>query len=311
MTGNGIGAKEAGAAQGADNARLHRPFGSAAEGPWQVSITPRSAGWSLTGLRVADLEPGGAVAFSTGPNEVLVLPLSGSCVVEAAGMRAELRGRADVFAGPTDFLYLPRDTDATLASAGGGRFAVPGARARRRLPPRHVDGRRVSSEARGAGICSRLVRNYCMPEQMAADRLMVCEVITPGGNWSSFPPHKHDEDRPGEESVLEEIYYFEVADGPHGPGSAYQRVYGSSPDRPLDVLAEVGGGDVVLVPHGWHGPAMATPGYDLYYLNAMAGPGERVWHICDDPAHAWVRGTWADQPVDPRVLNALAERRTA
>jgi 5-deoxy-glucuronate isomerase len=125
-------------------------------------------------------------------------------------------------------------------------------------------------------------------------------VLTPGGNWSSYPPHKHDEDRPGE-AVLEEIYYFEVAAGPAGPGVAYQRVYGH--DRSgSDVLAEVATGDVVLIPDGWHGPSMAAPGYDLYYLNVMAGPGEeRAWHICDDPAHAWVRDTWADSPTDPRL----------
>ena len=124
-------------------------------------------------------------------------------------------------------------------------------------------------------------------------------MFTPAGNWSSFPPHKHDTDRPGE-SVLEEIYYFEVADGPSGPGLAYQRVYGT-PDRPADVLAEVRSGDVVIVPHGWHGPSMAVPGYDLYYLNVMAGPGRREWLICDDPAHSWVREQWKNQPVDPRV----------
>jgi 5-deoxy-glucuronate isomerase len=101
--------------------------------------------------------------------------------------------------------------------------------------------------------------------------------------------------------VLEEIYYFEIADGPNGAGVAYQRVYGE-PDRPVEVLAEVRSGDVVLIPHGWHGPSMAAPGYDLYYLNVMAGPGEeRRWLICDDPAHAWVRGTWDGVPVDPRL----------
>jgi 5-deoxy-glucuronate isomerase len=124
-------------------------------------------------------------------------------------------------------------------------------------------------------------------------------VLTPAGNWSSYPPHKHDETRPGE-SELEEIYYFEVAGGPGGAGMAYQRVYGTA-QRPIDVLAEVRSGDVVLVPHGWHGPSMAVPGYDLYYLNVMAGPGERAWLICDDPAHAWVRATWTGQPTDPRL----------
>ena len=133
--------------------------------------------------------------------------------------------------------------------------------------------------------------------------LITCEVLTPAGNWSSYPPHKHDEHRgePQPEAELEEIYYFEVADGPTGPGVAYQRVYGTA-KRPVDVLAEVHSGDVVLIPHGWHGPSMAAPGYDLYYLNVMAGPGdERAWLICDDPAHAWVRSTWEDQPVDPRL----------
>ena len=155
-------------------------------------------------------------------------------------------------------------------------------------------------ELRGAGSASRQVNNFCTPEAFEADALIACEVLTPGGNWSSYPPHKHDEATDGE-SVLEEIYYFEVADGPAGAGLGYQRVYGHG-EREIDVLAEVRSGDVVLIPYGWHGPSMAVPGYDLYYLNVMAGPGEeRAWRICDDPAHAWVRETWADQSIDPRL----------
>ena len=128
--------------------------------------------------------------------------------------------------------------------------------------------------------------------------MIVVEVLTPGGNWSSYPPHKHDEQRT-DEMELEEIYYFEIA-GTDGLG--YQRVYSSGPDRQIDVCAEVRGGDVVLVPHGYHGPSMAAPGYDLYYLNVMAGPAEeRAWRFCDDPAHAWVRGTWEGQAIDPRL----------
>ncbi len=101
--------------------------------------------------------------------------------------------------------------------------------------------------------------------------------------------------------MLEEIYYFEIASGPAGPGAGFQRLYGT-PDRPVDLLAEVKAGDVVLIPHGWHGPSMAAPGYDMYYLNVMAGPGaERAWLARDDPAHAWVRGTWPDQEADPRL----------
>jgi 5-deoxy-glucuronate isomerase len=156
----------------------------------------------------------------------------------------------------------------------------------------------VPIELRGAGNCSRQVNNYCLPGTFEAEQLLVCEVLTPGGNWSSYPPHKHDQARPGAESELEEIYWFEIAgDG----GFAYQRVYGTE-DRPIDVLAEVRSGDTVLIPHGWHGPSIAAPGYDLYYLNVMAGPGQdRAWLICDDPAHGWVRTTWAAQYADPRL----------
>jgi 5-deoxy-glucuronate isomerase len=140
-----------------------------------------------------------------------------------------------------------------------------------------------------------------------ADHLLVCEVVTPSGNWSSYPPHKHDTAGPGE-APLEEVYYFEVADGPGGPGFAYQQVYGTE-DRPIELLARVGTGDVVLVPHGYHGPSMAPPGYDLYYLNVMAGPLGRQWLACDDPRHAWIRDTWEDQYVDQRLAASTADGR--
>ena len=158
----------------------------------------------------------------------------------------------------------------------------------------------VPVELRGAGQASRQVNNVCTPASFPADKMIVVEVLTPGGNWSSYPPHKHDEAGPAE-SELEEIYYFEVSATSGTRGVGYQRVYGR-PGRPVDVLAEVRTGDVVLVPHGWHGPSMAAPGYDLYYLNVMAGPGaERAWLITDDPAHAWVRQTWTGTPVDDRL----------
>jgi 5-deoxy-glucuronate isomerase len=249
---------------------------------------------------VLQLAPGGSHRLTTGSAEVLVLPLQGACVVECEGERLELAGRASVFSGPTDFAYLPTGTTALLSSPGGGRFALPSALAERRLPVRYVPAADVAVELRGAGSCSRQVNNFCTPDAFEADRLIACEVLTPGGNWSSYPPHKHDHAGPAE-SELEEIYYFEIAPQDGCEGIAYQRVYGSG-DRPVDVLAEVRTGDVVLVPHGWHGPSMAAPGYDLYYLNVMAGPGpERAWLITDDPAHAWVRTTWAGAPVDSRL----------
>jgi 5-deoxy-glucuronate isomerase len=243
------------------------------------------------------LAPGREHTVRTGDAEHLVLPLAGGCTVTVEGVSYELTGRDGVFGAPSDFLYLPRDCEALVSSRDGGRYALPSARCERPLPVRYGPAAGVPVELRGAGGCSRQVHNYCLPHTFDAERLLVCEVLTPGGNWSSYPPHKHDEHRPGEESELEEIYYFEVADG----GMAYQRVYGTDV-RPLDVLAEVRDGDAVLIPHGWHGPSMAVPGYDLYYLNVMAGPGtDRAWLICDDPAHGWIRGTWQDQPTDPRL----------
>jgi 5-deoxy-glucuronate isomerase len=278
------------------------PHGSTAAGPYGLVVTPESAGWTYSGLRTLDLD--GEHAFGTGDEEMLVLPLSGSCVVECDGETFELTGRKDVFSRVTDFAYVPRD--ATVRVRGSGRFALPSARCENRLTPRYGPAEDVPVELRGAGVASRQVNNFCTPEAFPhADKLIACEVLTPGGCWSSYPPHKHDEERPGE-CVLEEIYYFEVAGG----GMAYQRVYGTE-ERPIDVLAEVRTGDVVTIPHGWHGPSMATPGYDLYYLNVMAGPSpERAWLICDDPAHGWIRQTWDGQETDPRLpLTSAAEQR--
>jgi 5-deoxy-glucuronate isomerase len=282
------------------NGALHRPAGSTAADGWATVITPEDAGWTYSGLRIASLPAGGRTAFSTGDDEAIVLPLAGGATVTCDGETIELAGRPDVFSGPTDFVYLPRGSSVELASREGGRFAVATARAEQRLPLRHGAAAGVPVELRGAGACSREVRNFAAPTTFEAQRLIAVEVITPGGNWSSYPPHKHDEERPGE-AILEEIYYYEIAAGPAGPGMGYQRVYGTD-DRPVDVLVEVRDGDAVLIPHGWHGPAMATPGYDMYYLNVMAGPGpERAWRITDDPAHAWIRDTWPSQPTDPRL----------
>jgi 5-deoxy-glucuronate isomerase len=218
-----------------------------------------------------------------------------------------------VFSRVTDFAYLPIDAAVTVRSAAGGRFALPGARAGRRLPPRYGPAEQVPVEIRGSGRATRQVNNFCSPEAFETDRLTSVEVLTPGGNWSSYPPHKHDQARPGE-AVLEEIYYFEVGRGPgrpdgtNPPGVGYQRVYSTDPARPIDVLAEVRAGDVVLVPHGYHGPSMAAPGYDLYYLNVLAGPAQqRSMAFCDDPAHAWIRQSWGGQQLDPRLPMSAAD----
>jgi 5-deoxy-glucuronate isomerase len=294
------------------------PLGAAARDGCDVLVDGTTPDWKHTGLRVVTLGSGETCGVPAGAWEYVVVPLAGSARVDArladgTEQTAELAGRTSVFAGPTDVAYAPAGSALTLTgTATSSRIAVGAALVTResRSPFRHVQAAEVPVELRGAGIASREVRNFGIPGVLEADAMIACEVITPAGNWSSYPPHKHDQEREGVETELEEIYYFETqvegaADGKEVPDGAdpvgYQRVYGTT-ERPIDVFAEVRTGDVVLVPHGWHGPAMAAPGYDLYYLNVMAGPGPvRAWLICDDPSHSWVRDTWRDQQIDPRL----------
>ncbi|MDO5698763.1 MAG: 5-deoxy-glucuronate isomerase [Dermatophilus congolensis] len=292
-----------------------KPAGTSGDNEFDVVIRPgQTAGWEHTGLLVTDLAAGESRTVDTEEFEFIALPLHGAATVEvtANGQTTshELEGRASVFSGPTDSVYVPRDAKFTLTSTDGGRYAFSFATANEACPVVKIEKSAVAVEMRGAGQSSRQVQNFGTPAALDADSIIACEVITPAGNWSSYPPHKHDEERDGVETHLEEIYYFEMRVEPGHPGApsgddadpiGYQRVYGTD-DRPIDIAEEVRSRDVVLVPHGWHGPSMAPTGYDMYYLNVMAGPGEeRAWLICDDPRHGWVRGTWNDQQVDPRL----------
>lgn len=285
------------------------PAGSAAEGPWDLSLGTHDssisvAGWAHTGIKTATFTDQKLTLDAAG-EERIIIPLTGSLTATVDGATYELSGRESVFHGPTDVLYTGINRAVALEGAPGVRVAIATAPAKADYPVRHLTRAEVPLELRGAGNCSRQVHNFGTPATLEADRFIVCEVITPAGNWSSYPPHKHDEEKEGE-TALEEIYYFETRKTPGAPPEAsdaigYQRVYASDA-RPIDVNEEVRTGDVVLVPYGWHGPAMAAPGYDLYYLNVMAGPGRvRDWLISDDPHHGWVRSTWEGQDVDPRL----------
>jgi 5-deoxy-glucuronate isomerase len=293
---------------------FYLPAGSAARDGYDLEVTPASASWGYSSLRVLTLDPAGTHTFDTGDAEVVVVPLSGAVDVEVDGAHLELAGRLDVFAGPTDFAYIPIGSVATLHSEGGGRYALCGARTEQVLPFRYGPAASVPVELRGAGSASRQVRNFATPEAFDAGALIACEVFTPDGNWSSYPAHKHDE-QTATESELEEIYYFEIAAGPHGePGLGFMRT-SSSPGHRIDILEEVHDRDTVLVPYGWHGPCVAAPGHPMYYLNVMAGPPHpgaggtgRAWLISDRPDQTWVRDTWAEQDVDPRLT---AEQKDA
>ena len=281
---------------------LHVPAGSTGHDSLTVDISAADAGWTYSGLRVAVLKAGESLALDTGDDELLVLPLAGGVDVETGGEVHRLTGRSGVFEDITDSLYVPRRTAVTLTSAAGGRFALPAATAVRDLPVRYLGRDQVRTDLRGAGDCSRQVNNYALNNGVETSHLLCCEVLTPGGNWSSYPAHKHD--RKGvDERELEEIYYFEIASSPAGdPGFGLHRTYASDPDQQIDLCVEIRDGDVALVPHGYHGPCVAAPGYDMYYLNVMAGPDEDlVWLAPDDPAHHWIRDTWESQDVDPRL----------
>jgi 5-deoxy-glucuronate isomerase len=285
--------------------KWHRKAGSASRSGFEVAIDPQEAGWEHTGLYVVTLAPGESRLITAREYEWLVLPLSGQVRVECSGKLVILLGRESPFAGATDFAYVPVGSSFTITSTAGARIALPHAKASESLPFRRIPAEETVVELRGAGRCSRQVNNFGTPSVLNAESIIACEVLTPAGNWSSYPPHKHDEHHQDRESVLEEIYYFEMRAEGDAPEPAhafgYQQVYGTA-DRPINVLAQVHTGDIVLVPHGWHGPSMAPPGYDMYYLNVMAGPGRRrEWLVRDDPDHAWVRKTWASQKVDARL----------
>jgi 5-deoxy-glucuronate isomerase len=279
------------------------PAGAAADAGDAVVITPESAGWTYCGLRVVSLEAGASRTLATGTDEVAVLPLAGSATVEVDGRRFDLAGRRSVFDRVTDWAYVPIESELRLSTANGAELALASARATRRFDPAHVPAADVPVEIRGAGQATRQVTNFLAPGAFdGVDRLIAVEVLTPEGNWSSYPPHKHD-DTPGSLANNEEIYYFRV--GREGSvetsseGFALHRTY--TADGSIDETVVVRDGDVFLVPRGYHGPCVAPPGYPLYYLNVMAGPNpERTMAIVDDPPYAWIRGTWDGMPVDPR-----------
>jgi 5-deoxy-glucuronate isomerase len=277
---------------------LHLPAAGATP-----AVTPASAGWTYCGLRIVDLAAGAAPELETANEEFAVLPLAGDVVVEAEGRRFELEGRESVFARVCDWAYVPIDAEVRLSSSGGAQVALASARAERRFDPAHVRAADVPIEIRGAGQSTRQITNFMSPDSFdGADRLICVEVLTPDANWSSYPPHKHD-DTEGSLANNEEIYYFRVGGR---DGFALHRTY--TADGSIDETVVVRDGDVFLVPRGYHGPTVAAPGYPLYYLNVMAGPNpERTMAIVDDPDYAWIRASWEGEPTDPRCPMTTAE----
>ncbi|WP_391574379.1 5-deoxy-glucuronate isomerase [Cohnella sp.] len=247
-----------------------------------LAVTPASAGWKYVGFEVFRLLPGQTLSRSTGDNEACLVLLSG---------RADVRTNREIWVGigqrmsvfekiPPYSVYVPADDTYEVTALTELELAVCIAPGTTRLPARLIEPDAVGVELRGSGSTERLIHNI-LPESEAADSLLVVEVFTPDGHWSSYPPHKHDRDALPDESLLEETYYYHVQPE---QGFAVQRVY--TDDLTLNETLAVRDGETVLVPKGYH-PVSAPPGYEVYYLNVMAGP-VRTWKFHNDPAHAWL-----------------------
>jgi 5-deoxy-glucuronate isomerase len=248
--------------------------------PPGAAVTPDSAGWDYVGFEPLTLARGETAERETGARECCVVVIAGRVRVRSEhGDWRDLGGRASPFSGAPDAAYLPPGTRFTVD--GDGEVGLCFAPADGGAEPRVLPARAVAPETRGHGAHERTVRAILMGDE-AADSLLVCEVFTPPGHWSSYPPHKHDRDALPEESLLEETYHFRI-DPPQGFG--LQRVY--TDDRGLDETLTVRDRDTVLVPRGYH-TVSAPPGYAVYYLNVMAGP-TRAWTVTDDPDHAWTK----------------------
>ena len=289
-----------------------RPAGSLRDGIADVHVTPEDAGWTYSGLEVWTLEPGRPIEMTLDGIEGVLVPLSARDVeVDVDGEVTRMRGRAGVFDAVTDWMYVPLGSRLRISGTSGD-IALCTARATTVFPAAYTPAADVPVEVRGAGRATRQVTNIATPGSFtAADRINVCEVITPGGNWSSWPPHRHDgiADCPVEN---EEIYYFRIGreSSPHGDptGHGLFRVY--TVDGSVDETVTLGDGDVYLVPQGYHGPSVAPPEYPMYFLNVLAGPGaDRTMAFCDDPAHHWIRESWEHQDPDPRLPWTSADGR--
>jgi len=241
-------------------------------------ITPENAGWSYVGFEVLLLQPGQTASRSTGAREHCLVLISGRVAIEAGGQNFGTIGdRTTPFESSPWSVYISAGSRWTLRAEGVCEMAICSAPAEGKLPARVIGPDHVGQEQRGTGTNTRLVRNI-LPDTAEAESLLVVEVVTPGGHWSSYPPHKHDREDFPREVYLEETYYHRIA---RGNGFALQRVY--TDDGSLDETMAVTDRDVVLVPRGYH-PVGAPHGFDLYYLNVMAGP-ERAWRFTTSPDH--------------------------
>ena len=279
-----------------------------------INVTPEAAQWRYTGLQVRRLAEGEVWEGDTDRDEVAFVLLGGRCRVQTFDGSWEFGERQNVFSGQPWALYLPLVTSFRLTALTPCEVAVCRARADETHPPRLIRPEDVEVEIRGAGNAARHINHIVKPE-FPAHRLLVVEVFTPSGNWSSYPPHKHDVSDLPREADLEEIYYYRIDPS---EGFAFQRLY--TEDGRTDLCWAVKDGDLLLVPEGYHVFAIAH-GYTGYYLNVLAGNETvRTMQPSDDPTLGWVRGTWDEtkndgarswREIDARINRGAGTRREA
>jgi 5-deoxy-glucuronate isomerase len=247
-----------------------------------VNVTPESAGWTYVGFALERLDAGETFSAETGSREVCLVLISGKAKVTIDGKDfGEIGERLSPFEGPPWAAYAPAGSRYAVTATTPLELAVCSAPGGKSHPAKLIPPGTHPQIVRGKGSNIRHVTNIMPEDDTSAESLLVVEVITPGGNTSSYPPHKHDQDNLPAESYLEETYYHRF-NPPQGYG--FQRVY--TDDRSLDEANLIEDGDVVMVPKGYH-PVATLHGYDSYYLNVMAGP-KRIWKFHNEPAHEWL-----------------------
>jgi len=246
-------------------------------------ITPASADWGYVGFGLYRLAKGESVAEATGSTEVILVLVEGKANIQAAGQDfGEMGDRMDVFEKtPPHCLYVPNDSDWTATATTDCTLAVCTAPGNSGHEAAQIGPEGIALEERGKGTNTRFINNIAMEGRDVADSLLVTEVFTPAGHWSSYPPHRHDEDDYPNMTYLEETYYHRLNPA---QGFGVQRVW--TEDGSLDETMAVTNHDVVLVPKGHH-PCGAPYGYEMYYLNVMAGP-LRKWRFRNHPDHDWI-----------------------
>ena len=296
-----------------DHEAMMNRFYPASEFPFThgfKAITPLMAGWTYSGLAILKIEANSKCVVDVGllkDSEGALIPLNVTNVhIKIDEQEFTLKGREGVFKGASDWIYCAPGSQIEITASTSGEIAIATAVAEKNFPSRYVEVL-DEIEIRGAGQATREVRPFMHPDKFSdADRLMAVELVTPDGNVSSYPPHRHD--GIGDCPVAnEEIYYFRIGKVglSHGDpeGFGFHRTYTAPEDaNPFDDSIAIHDGDIYLVPRGYHGPCVALPGYPMYYLNVLAGESSvRTMDFCDDPDHAWIRKSWQIENSDSRV----------